>query len=296
MLGIERSLRESVLIVAHPLTFEMMEVLGHRVPPEKAVPLGYGASIEVDGERLTLLRARHIAGSSQVLVESPWGSYGYTGDFKMPGTPPMRGLDVLVLDATYGNPRLQRRWGEWDAIAALIEIVERFIGEGPVWIYGYHGKLQEVMAQLRIRGVDYPFKADPVTLRLAEIASRFYRVDLSPVEPYTGGDVDEAAVVFVHTVKLPNYRRRRGMHVRLTGWEMRAPAAIAGDRLINVSFSDHATLREIVEYVDDARPRLVLVDAYRGRDAAVTAKYLERTLGVKAAPSPPASATPAHLR
>ncbi len=288
MLGIERSFRESRLIVATPVTMEMMEVLGYRVPHGKAVPLGYGESVGFGDESIMLVESRHIAGSSQVLVETPWGSFGYTGDFKMPGTRPLAGLDALVVDATYGDPRLQRAWGEWDAIAALIEVIERFIAEGPVWVYGYHGKLQEVMAQLRIRGVDYPFKADPTTFRLAEIAARFYGVRLDPIEIYDGGPVDDAIVVFVHSSKLQGYRRRPGMHVRLTGWEMRAPAAVAGERLINVSFSDHASFREIVEYLDYARPRLVLVDAYRGRSAAIAAKYLERILNLRVKASPPA--------
>ena len=287
LLGIERSVRESVIIVANPYTLEMMEVLGYRVPPEKAAPLPYRASLEYDGERITLVEARHIAGSSQVLLETSQGSYGYTSDFKMPGTPPLKGLDVLVIDATYGDPALQRRWGEWDAIAALIEIIERFIREGPVWVYGYHGKLQEVMAQLRVRGVGYHFLADPITLRLAEIASRFYNVPLDPVGMFQGEEVFDSIVIFLHSTRFSSYRRRPGVHVRLTGWEMRAPAALAGDRVINVSFSDHATLREIVEYLDDARPRLVLVDAYRGRSAMLTARYLERTLGLKVLPSPP---------
>ena len=286
MLDLDKSVRESLFIAATDVTLEMMRIIGYRVPPEKAVPLAYGASVEFDGERITMLKARHIAGSSQVLVETPEGSFGYTGDFKMPGTPPMKGLDVLVIDATYGSPRLQRRWGEWDAIAALIEVIERFINEGPVWLYGYHGKLQEVMAQLRMRGIWHPFKADPTTLRLAEVASKFYRINLDPVEPYTGGLVSDPYIIFIHTRRLPNYRRMPGIHVRLTGWELRAPAVKVDERLINVSFSDHATFREIIEYVEEASPRMVVVDAYRGREARVTARFIREVLGIKAEASP----------
>ncbi len=284
--GLSRSVRESLFIVATPYTFEVMDVLGLRVPPEKRMPLTYGQTFHFDGEAVRLVRARHIVGSAQVVVEGPWGAYGYTGDFKMPGTPPLKGLDALVVDATYGSPRLQRRWGEWDAIAALLEIIERFIGDGPIWIYGYHGKLQEVMAELRVRGVRYEFMAEPVTVELARIASRFYGVDVDPVTVYTGGVVRDPVVVFVHMSRKRSYKRMPGMHVVLTGWELRAPAVIAGERLINVSFSDHASFKEIIEYVDDARPRRVIVDAVRGRDAWFTAKYIERMLGIPAEAQP----------
>lgn len=288
--GLAKSVRESLFIVATTYTFEVMDVLGLRVPVEKRMPLTYGQSFHFDGEIITLVRARHIVGSAQVVVEGSNGSYGYTGDFKMPGTEPLQGLDVLVIDATYGSPRLQRRWGEWDAIAALIEIIERFIGEGPVWIYGYHGKLQEVMAELRVRGVGYEFAAEPVTVELARIASRFYGVDVEPLNIYTGGIVRDPMVLFVHMSRKSSYRRLPGIHVVLTGWEMRAPAVMAGDRLINVSFSDHASFKEVIEYVDMARPRRVIVDATRGKDAWFTAKYIEKMLGI------PAEAQPAVKR
>ncbi|GBF08323.1 conserved hypothetical protein [Aeropyrum pernix] len=286
MKGLSRSVRESLLIIATPYTFRFLEVLGKRVPPEKRVELPYGASLDFDGERVTLVKARHIAGSAQVLVETSHGMFGYTSDFKMPGTPPLQDLDILVVDATYGSPRLQRRWSEWDAIAALIEIIDRFVGEGPVWIYGYNGKLQEVMAQLRLRGVNYPFVADEKTYRLSLIASEFYRVDLGEVEIYTGGPIDYSAVVFLHMTRLNSIRRFPGVHVRLTGWEMRAPAAWSGDRMINVSFSDHATFREIIDYVREARPKRVIVDAYRGSDAWFTAKYIEKVLGIRSEAQP----------
>ena len=286
MRGLSSSVRECLFVVATPVTMEMLGILGHRVPREKRVELDYGRRVSIEGEDLVLLRARHIAGSAQVLVESRDYRVGYTGDFKMPGTEPMRDLDVLVVDATYGSPRLQRRWGEWDAISALMEIIERFIDHGPVWIYGYNGKLQEVMAQLRLRGVGYPFKADPVTLRLAEVASRFYGVNLDPVEAYDGGLVDESALVFLHTSKSRYKKSFPGIHVILTGWEFKAPAVIVDERTFRVSLSDHATFKEIIGYVEEARPRRVIVDAYRGVDARFTAKYIERVLGIRAEAQP----------
>lgn len=287
--GLASSIRESLFIVATPTTMEMLGVLGYKLPREKSVALEYGRRITIDSEDLVLVRSRHIAGSAQVVVESSEYRVGYTGDFKMPGTKPIEDLDVLVLDATYGSPRLQRRWGDWDAVAALTEIIDRFIDQGPIWVYGYNGKLQEVMAQLRLRGVEYTFKADPVTLRLAEIASRFYKVNLDPVEAYQGGVVDESAILFIHTSKMRSKRSMPGVHVILTGWELRAPAVIVDDRTFRVSLSDHATFKEIIRYVEQARPRRVVVDAYRGTDAWFTAKYIERMLGIKAEPQPPAT-------
>lgn len=288
LLGLGRSARFSIHVIATPTTFEFMRVLGYKVPEEKALPLPYNTPIEIDDETIILLPARHIAGSSQVLVDTGDLRVGYTGDFKVPGTPPMKDLDVLVLDATYGLPGLQRRWTDYDALSALITLIDRYIARGPVWIYGFHGKLQEVMVELRRRGVEYEFMADPVTIELAKIASRFYRVPIGNVRPYTGGIVNDSVVVFLHESRRTSKRGLPGVHVRLTGWEIRDVIWKTGPNSFNVSFSDHARLEEIIEYLEEARPRTVVVDAYRGRrGAGVTAKYIERMLGVPALTAPP---------
>lgn len=286
--GLRTSVKTTIGVIATPTTHQFLEVLGYSIPPEKRIEVPYRGSIDVMDEKLTLLPARHIAGSAQVLVETRDAVVGYTGDFKLPGTPPMRGLDVLVVDATYGSPRYQRRWSDWDALDALIRLIDESINEGPVWIYGFNGKLQEIMVELRRRGVAYEFMADPVTIRLAMIASRFYGVPIDGIRPYTGGAVDESVVVFTHASKMRYKKRLPGTHIHLTGWEMAGVVRRVSDKVFNVSFSDHATFREVIEYVEEAAPRMVIVDAYRGKDAWFTAKHIEKRLGIPAIAQPEA--------
>ncbi len=280
--GLRSSIRWSLYVLATPVTFRFLEVLGETIPREKRLELSYNKRINVDGESIEFRRARHIAGSAQVIVESSGCRVGYTGDFKLPGTDVLEDLDVLVVDATYGSPRYQRRWSDWEALQALIELIEDRIKYGPVWIYGFHGKLQEVMIELRKRGVDYPYLAEPVTIKLARITAEEYGVDLGDTRSYLGGPVDESAIVFIHASKRRSKTRLPGTHVRLTGWEVRSMVRMTGPDTFNVSFSDHATFREIIEYVRDASPKMVVVDAYRGKDAWYTAKYIERLLGIPA--------------
>jgi putative mRNA 3-end processing factor len=285
-LGLSSSARRALFVVATPTTFRFLDVLGKSVPHHKRLCLDYDRTVEVEGERLTLRRARHIAGSAQVEVEGRSFRVGYTGDFKLPGTPPMRDLDVLVIDATYGSPASQRRWGEWDAIAALVSLVEEGLRRGPVYIYGFNGKLQEVMVELRVRGIDAPFAADSKTIQLAKIASEFYRVSVEPLVTMDKFVDGEPVIVFAHTSRFRYTRRRPGTHIKLTGMELRGVVYRVADNVFNVSFSDHATFREVIEYVESARPRLVVVDAYRGREARFTAKYIERRLGIRAIAQP----------
>ena len=289
IIGLSKSLRRALFIIATPVTFRMLEVLGSRVPREQRIPLDYGRGFMFEDEIVRLARARHIAGSAQVLVESRRCRVGYTGDFKMPGTEPLEDLDVLVLDATYGDPVRQRRWSDRDALEALVDLVERSAGSGPVWIYGYNGKLQEIMVELRRSGVSLPYYADPKTIRLAEIASEFYNVELGSIGVFSGVSPppDEEAIVFVHASRRRRLSRMPGTHILLTGWEMRGIVVRVGPRMFNVSFSDHATLQEILEYLYTAKPRIVVVDAYRGSSAEATARYIERVTGIRALAMPP---------
>ncbi|MCE4613337.1 MAG: MBL fold metallo-hydrolase [Desulfurococcales archaeon] len=284
--GLPSSIRESIAVIATPTTLELLRILGFQIPRDKSLPLEYDRGIAIEEEVVTLRRSRHIAGSAQVEVETSNGRAGYTGDFKLPGTPPMTDLDVLVIDATYGSPRFERRWSDSEALDALALLVEKHVKNGPVWVYGYHGKLQEVMVELRRRGVKHRFLADYKTVRMVEAASRYYNYDVGDVGVYKGGQVDEPSVVFTHVSKINSKSRMKGAHIVLTGWELKDVVVRVGENRYNVSFSDHATFREVVAYVSEARPKEVIVDAYRGRDAWFTAKYIEKLLGIKARAEP----------
>ncbi len=281
-IGLDKSVRESMLIAGTTYTIELLEILGYKVHETKTLPLEYWKQVEIMGEKLALIPSNHIVGSCQVMVEGPDYRVGYTGDFKMPDTPPMRDLDVLVVDATYGSPRLQRRWSDWDAMAALISLIEDLIRKGPVTIYAYHGKIQEIMAELRIRGVREPFIADQKTIKIARVAEKFYNVSLDPLKQPTEYDAlkEGPAIIFKHANNKGNYNV--GTHIVLTGWELRAPLVKISENLYNVGFSDHATFKEIIEYVREAKPKKVIVDPTRGKDTRITAKYIEKILEIPA--------------
>ena len=76
-------------------------------------------------------------------------------------------------------------------------------------------------------------------------------------------------------------------HILLTGWEFGEPYRWVGKNRLIVSFSDHADFKQLIDYVREARPRRVVVDAYRGgRTAHVFALYLRRKLNIPAVALP----------
>jgi len=286
LLGLNYSVKRSMFIIATPTTLEIVEVLGYRIPREKRMALPYDKAVEFDLEKVTLKKARHVAGSAQVLVEGANFRVGYTGDFKLPGTEPLKDLDVLVIDATYGSPLRDRKWSEWEALANLVALVEDGLKKGPVWIYGFNGKLEEVMVELRLRGINVPFIATKKTIKLAQIASRFYGVKLDPIGYPDEKVMRDSVVFFMHLNRFNDYKRNPGIHIKLLGSELRGVVVQVSDKVYNVSYSGHASFKEVMSYIEEARPKKVIVDSYRGRDAKITAKFIEKRLGIPAEARP----------
>ncbi len=284
--GLSKSFRDSLFVIATDLTFQFLKILGKRLIHSKILALPYNSPVEINGETITLVPARHIPGSAQVIVEGKEYRVGYTGDFKLPGTEPLKDLDILVIDATYGSPRIQRRWKDWEALSHLINLINEEIENGPVWIYGYNGKLQEVIIELRLRGIDYFFYADHKTFKLAQLSAEYYGLNIENLYPLTLDNIDPYSVIFISMGRKRNYLNLPGVHVTLTGWELRAPVVKTGFNSYNVSYSDHATFKEIIQYVEESKPKYVIVDGHRGTDAWYTAKYIERILGIPAAVRP----------
>jgi Predicted exonuclease of the beta-lactamase fold involved in RNA processing len=280
MKGLRKNIKESIFIIATPITHEFLNILGYHIPEEKAMKLDYNRTVNIMGENITLKKSRHIAGSAQVVVDTKEEIMGYTGDFKLPGTEPLKDLDTLVVDATYGNLKYQRGWADWDALGALINIIDEYSKKGPIWIYGYNGKLQEIMVMLRERGIKNRFLADEKTLRMAQIASNYYGVNLWDASIYNKGLVEGDSIIFIHTFRYQDFSRLEGTHIMLTGWELRGIAVKISENQFNVSFSDHATFKEIVEYVKESNPRKVIIDGSRSQDSWYIAKYLSKILNI----------------
>jgi putative mRNA 3-end processing factor len=97
-------------VIMTPATKELIETL-YRFPfskfNDKVILLNYKETFEFSDEKVTLFNVGHIIGSAQVLVETKGERIVYTGDFRLPEAE-IISSDILVMEATYGNPRCLR--------------------------------------------------------------------------------------------------------------------------------------------------------------------------------------------
>jgi len=278
---LDKSLTTCKNLVGTPLTLDWLVELGYKIPRDYSIRLDYGSRISIGELKLELVKTLHIPGSSQVVVTDEDGlKIVYTSDFKKPGVhTPILEADILVLDAVYGNPNYVREFDEYIE-DILTDLVNQLLSKGPVIIYGYHGKLQEVMKIFRDRGVIAPYVLPPKVYGMTKIAEKY---DLRIRDYVLLGSSEGAEVVksgwfllFTHVSSSNYIRGPRASEVLLSGWEFKKPYRYLGSNRWLVAFSDHADFKGLIHYIINSNPKTVIVNSVRSSYSEIFANEVRR--------------------
>jgi putative mRNA 3-end processing factor len=249
---------------------------------EYDTPLTYG------DEKITLIKADHILGASQVLVEDAGGiRIAWSGDFRLEGTHAVD-CDVLVVEATYGRPSCRRNF-EVDVRSLLVEMIEKQLRGGTVYVFGYHGKLQEVMKILRDAEVQVPFVMPELVYEITQVCQT-HGMSLGPISHSADKEGCELlegnlpCVAFYHMNQRKNIGLRNA-RICVSGWEFQKPCRQISDREHLIALSDHSDFDGLIEYVKRTHAKQVITDNFRS-DGDALAKEISRRLGVSAVSMP----------
>jgi putative mRNA 3-end processing factor len=290
--GLRRSLRSGKKVLMTKATKDLIGVLNGSLPLDggSVELLDYGETVDYGGERVTLVKADHILGAAQVLVEDSEGSrVAYTGDFRVDGTEPLLDCDALVVEATYGSPSFKRSF-KVDVKKLLVSMVEKKLRHGTVYVFGYHGKLQEVMQILHRADVSVPFVMPERVLRVSKVCERHgMRLGCLALSTEKEGrellDGNLPCVAFYHM----NSRRSVGLdssRICVSGWEFRSPCRQIGDSEHLIALSDHSDFNGLIEYVRRSKPKRVVTDNYRVSHGVTLAREISKRLGIPAVAMP----------
>jgi len=292
MVGMGKSLKTCEVTVMTPATKDMIDALkGPRWLARGAVKtLDYGEPLTYEDETLTLHYADHILGTAQALVEDKEQTrILYTSDFRYSRTPRVE-ADILVMEATYGDPVRVRPFGMM-AEGILVSMVEQGLKRGPVYVFGYHGKLQKMMRILYEAKIKTPFIVPEKIHRVSKVCERHgmkLGKQLLPFDCEEAQSIlaqNEPSVVFYHS-----YSRRRvegeALKIRASGWEFRKPCRRVGENDYVVALSDHSDFNELLQYVERCNPRMVITDKHRSEAAGIFAKEIEKRLKIPAKAAP----------
>jgi len=287
MMGLRQSLRTCEKVLMTKATKDLIDVL--RSPlflmGGFVETLDYGKTLQHEEEWITFFRADHILGAAQVLVEDVEGTrIVFTGDFRIDETPVLD-ADVLVMEATYGSPLCKRSFRE-NVRDLLVSLVEEGLKQGTVYVFGYHGKLQEVMQILHKAGVKAPFVVPERVFHVSKICERhgmrlgrlMLSVEKEAKELLEG---NAPCIAFYHM----GSKRRVGQgsfRVYVSGWEFDSPCREFADKEYVVALSDHSDFDGLIEYVRRSKPKLVITDNFRVGHARTLVKEIRKRFGISA--------------
>jgi putative mRNA 3-end processing factor len=292
MVGLGKSLKNCEVSVMTPATRDMIDALkGSRWLDRGAVKtLDYGEAFTYEDETLTLHYADHILGTAQALVEDKEQTrILYTSDFRYSRTPLVE-ADVLVMEATYGDPVRVRPFSMM-VEGILISLVEQGLKRGPVYVFGYHGKLQKMMRILYEAKIKTPFIVPEKIFRVSKVCERHgmklgkQLLQFDDEEAQSVLTQNEPSIIFYHS-----YSRKRvegeALCIRASGWEFTKPCRRIGANEYVVALSDHSDFNELLEYVERCNPRMVITDRHRSEAANIFAREIEKRLKIPAKAAP----------
>ena len=289
--GLRKSLKLCEKVLMTKATRDLAETLDDslKLRGRSVETMEYDTPIKFGDEKITLVKADHILGAAQVLVEDAGGiRIAYSGDFRTDGSPVVN-CDVLVVDATYGSPSCRRRF-DVDVRELLVSMVEKRLRGGAVYVFGYHGKLQEIMKLLREADVAVPFVMPERVYEVTKVCEQ-HGMNLGCLSLSTADDGRELlesnlpCIAFYHM----NSRQHVGLsnsRICVSGWEFNTPCRLIGDREYLVALSDHSDFDGIIEYVKRSHAKQVITDNYRGNNGTVLAKEIRKRLGISAIAMP----------
>lgn len=246
-------------------------------------PLAYGETVEWNGARLTALRAAHIVGAAQLLVEFRGERLIYTGDIKL-RTPlcgeatEVAACDHLIIESTFGLPVFHFA-GCDEARRRIVAFATECLAEGatPVFLGYALGRGQEIVYALRQAGI--PVAVHGAIARfLPYYAEQGF--DAPGWEPYEQGAVKAKALVVVPGMR--KFLEASGKNVRIayvSGWAALSNARTRAGAEHLIPYSDHADFEELLAIVTQTGARRV--DVVHGYTEAFAHILAQRGLQAK---------------
>ena len=248
---------------------------------------------------LTLFQAHHILGSAQVLVNTDNGKdILYSSDFSYPKTKPIK-CDVLVLDATHGDPMFNAIVDSESLENRLIDCVDDEItAHSPIVIRSHVGRLQYTMNLLSEKiGSNIKFLATGKNKKLVPIYKK-YGMPIREVidsKSFDGEEILEGSYPFIEFKTYPEAKSIAEMDNRaavfhlgghLLGKNTTIKQNQGDEKNYYLEFGDHGNYTGILDYVHNCGPKLVITDNYRSRWGKKLAERIKDELKIEAIAKP----------
>lgn len=238
---------------------------------------------------LTLLESSHVLGASQILLQTNDNIVLYSGDISPNDRP--RKCDVLVIDSTHGSLHFNKRMDGGSLERRLIDaVLDSLLNKKkPVCIHAHRGKLQHLMSVLschRDMPLDIKFLSEKIDGQVAAVYSKYgSRIrDVVPLNSYEGDEVscgDYPWVEFRPTMDRTLKEKNQSMTRVTVSGSIGAVTIRQNDEALWIASDEHAELDEILKYVKNADPRIVVTDnSHRTNNGSTLAEIIQSKLEI----------------
>lgn len=275
-------------LIVHPITFQAISALfpGYQYY-EQWIPQDYDTKYVSSVGDIRLLKSNHIPGSCQVHVETRDSSCLYSGDFNYPEMQ-IREAKYLVLDATHGDPWHDGKTDRKSVMNRMFEdIKEKIKSNKAVMIHTSTGTLQEIIHhfEMGISGDtmshDIPFVA---ALKQKDLLNKIYPEEKKEFRDIIVWDSREfwkldqnnkRCVIFL-TNEMPDnlFQNYYNIIVGKYRFQVNNAAIIPTHNGCRYNLASHASIHDIIEYVDQIKAKEVITDNSRSAYAPMLAKLI----------------------
>lgn len=283
----ERSIATFEKIFVTPETKELLiAVKGDWLDYRKnLIGIPYLTHTQIDEENIIFHPAQHCLGSAQAFIELEDYNILYAGDISCDAS--SYETDILIVEAAYGAPNMIRTYTKEEAIEQFVSKVELELAAGPVCILANRGTLQEAMNILHSYDVDVPFLFHKNIIRVSKV----YRKHGIDIGDYLEIGMEEAEEIM--RTKQPHlafyplgshiYSPDQYVKISLSGWDTISPITtkIANKEYL-IGLLNHCDFKELMNYVQQCSPKIVVVDSSRYGNADIFARNVKKKLGIKA--------------
>ena len=258
-------------------------------------PLRIGGSKRIKDTTITFQSSGHTLGSTQTIIKTKDHKIVYTGDLNLhtslsiPQAKPIP-CDTLIIEATFGDPRYIFP-SRTELYIQIAEWVSNTLAENKVPLFSCYplGKAQELTAILN-RYVTAPVITHPSIQQINELQNRFSTpvksVDINTDKAKS--QLEEGNAVILMPTRWDSALQKTHPYFSnvtrpiasavATGW-----CLLRHFNNIDAAFplSGHADYKQLLAYVDEAKPkRVYTIHGYTKK----LARELKNNLGVKASP------------
>ena len=238
---------------------------------------------------VALFPSGHMVGSVIGAVKYSDGSHcAFTSDFAWP----LRRLpvrpDVLVVDATYGDPSNIRNYRAIDVVRRFQQVVQEERTKGSVVVTGHRGRLQyslQVMSALFAGPyLVSEHVADTLDVYMRHQGFEVRAVRLSSPEAV---DIMNAGrfICLIETrdrTDLLSVQADRRIFLSAFMVPREDPVRMLPNGVVRVALTDHSDFRGTIELIKAVEPAYIVADSTRGGNGDALADYVRAELGIPA--------------